>query len=225
MPDDRDLRRGPETTPPDQEHTMNANNGWQDFNDANAQQGTFDIIPKGTLAKVRMTLKPGGHDDPAQGWTGGYASQSFDTGSVYLAAEFVVLEGPYAKRKLWSNIGLYSKKGPVWAQMGRSMIRAILNSARNVHPQDNSPAAANARRIAGFQDLDGIEFLACIDVEKDAKGEDRNVVKLAVEPDHKDYASLMGAVPRSVNAAATPTAPAYAPPARPAPTGKPAWAQ
>ena len=105
---------------------------------------------------------------------------------------------------MWSNIGLHSKKGPAWGQMGRSMIRAILNSARNVHPQDNSPAAANARRIAGFQDLDGIEFLARIDVEKDAKGEDRNVVKLAVEPDHKDYAALMGAVPRP----ATGTAPA-----------------
>lgn len=204
---------------------MNTSNGWQDFNDANAQHGTFDVIPKGTLAKVRMTLKPGGHDDPAQGWTGGYASQSFDTGSVYLAAEFVVLEGPYAKRKLWSNIGLHSNKGPVWAQMGRSMIRAILNSARNVHPQDNSPAAANARRIAGFRDLDGIEFLARIDVEKDGKGEDRNVVKLAVEPDHRDYAALMGAVPRLANPAAAPTAAAYAPPARPAPTGKPAWAQ
>ena len=138
-----------------------------------------------------------------------------------------MLEGPYAKRKLWSNIGLYSKKGPVWAQMGRSMIRAILNSARNVHPQDNSPAAANARRIAGFQDLDGIEFLARIDVEKDGKGEDRNVVKLAMEPDHKDYAALMGAVPALAagTAPAPSTAAAYAPPARPAPTGKPAWAQ
>lgn len=195
------------------------NNVWHDFNDADAQQGGFEVIPKGTLARVRMTLKPGGHDDPAQGWTGGYASESFETGSVYLACEFVVLEGPYAKRKMWSNIGLYSKKGPVWGQMGRSMIRAILNSARNVHPQDNSPAAANARRIAGFHELDGIEFLARIDIEKDAKGEDRNVVKVAIEPDHKDYAALIGSAPR----AAAPAAPTT--PARSAPTGKPAWAQ
>ena len=81
------------------------------------------------------------------------------------------------------NIGLHSKKGPTWGQMGRSFIRAALNSARNVHPQDNSPQAAAARRIQGFHELDGIEFLARVDVEKDAKGEDRNVVKLAVEPD------------------------------------------
>ena len=50
-------------------------NTWTDFNDAEQQQG-FDLIPKGTTVKVRMTIKPGGHDDPAQGWTGGYATES-----------------------------------------------------------------------------------------------------------------------------------------------------
>lgn len=205
-------------------------NTWCDFNDAEAQQGGFDLIPKGTLVRVRMSLKPGGHDDPAQGWTGGYATESFDTGSVYLACEFVVLEGPYAKRKMWSNIGLQSRKGPTWAQMGRSMIRAILNSARNVHPQDNSPQAATARRIQGFHELDGIEFLARVDVEKDVKSEDRNVVKLAVEPDHKDYASVMNLPSRATSgdaapSPAAPNVPTYQAPQRPAQTGKPSWAQ
>lgn len=202
-------------------------NSWQDFNDAEQQQG-FDLIPKGTLVRVRMTIKPGGCDDPAQGWTGGYATESFDTGSVYLACEFVVLEGAYARRKMWSNIGLHSKKGTAWGQMGRSMIRGILNSARNAHPQDNSPQAAAARRINGFADLDGIEFLARVDVEKDAKGEDRNVVKLAVEPDHKDYAAAMGVAPRASTgnqAPAATAAPAHPTPQRPATSGKPAWAQ
>lgn len=206
-------------------------NTWTDFNDAEQQQG-FDLIPKGTTVKVRMTIKPGGHDDPAQGWTGGYATESFDTGSVYLACEFVVLEGPFAKRKMWSNIGLHSPKGPTWGQMGRSMIRGILNSARNVHPQDNSPQAASARRINGFHELDGIEFLARVDVEKDAKGQDRNVVKVAVEPDHPDYAKLMGVPPRSNNGSGGSGAPAQAAPAYQAPTpqrapvtGKPSWAQ
>ena len=60
-----------------------------DFNDADTQSG-FDLIPKGTLVPVRMTIKPGGFDEPAQGWTGGYATQSFETGAVYLSAEFVV---------------------------------------------------------------------------------------------------------------------------------------
>ena len=207
---------------------------WNDFNDAEQQQG-FDLIPKGTLVPVRMTIKPGGFDEPAQGWTGGYATESFETGAIYLAAEFVVTGGEHAKRKMWSNIGLHSKKGPTWSQMGRSFIRAVLNSARNVHPQDNSPQAAAARRIQGFHELDGIEFLARVDVEKDTKGLDRNVVKLAVEPDHPEYAKLMGVPPKAKTGGGTSGAPAQAAPpyaatATPAQqrapvTGKPAWAQ
>ncbi len=67
---------------------------------------------------------PGGFDDPAQGWTGGYAKRGA-MGSVYLDAEFTVLEGPYAKRKIWSLIGLYSPKGLTGPNMGRGLIRGI----------------------------------------------------------------------------------------------------
>lgn len=207
---------------------------WNDFNDAEQQQ-QFDLIPKGRIVPVRMTIKPGGHDDPEQGWGGGYATQSFDTGSVYLACEFVVLDGEFARRKMWSNIGLYSPKGPAWGNMGRSFIRAALNSARNVHPQDNSPQAAAARRIQGFHDLDGLEFLARIDIEKDGKGKDRNVVKTAIEPDHPDYAKLMCVPPKTsgggssgapAQAAPAYRAPAHAPAPQRAPvTAKPSWAQ
>ena len=211
----------------------NASGNWNDFNDAEAQHGAFDLIPKGTIVPLRMSIKPGGHDDHTQGWTNGYATQSFDTGAVYLSCEFVVTAGPFAKRKMWSNIGLQSAKGPTWGQMGRSFIRAALNSARNVNPLDNSPQAAAARRINSFADLDGIEFIARVDVEKDSKGEDRNVVKIAIEPDHKDYATLMGVAPKAVtgggnSGAPAQAAPTFAAPARSAPaavSGKPAWAQ
>lgn len=197
---------------------------WNDFNDAEAQLGGFDLIPRGAIVPVRMTIKPGGFDDASQGWSGGYASESFETGSVYLSCEFVVTAGPFAKRKMWSNIGLHSRKGPAWGQMGRSFIRAALNSARGILPQDNSPQAASARRIASFADLDGIEFIARVDVEKDGKGEDRNVVKIAIEPDHKDYAALRsGNSGTTMQAPAAPATPARA--AQPPVTGKPSWAQ
>ncbi len=189
-----------------------------DFNNAEDQTG-FDLIPKGTLVKVRMTIRPGGFDDPAQGWTGGYATQSQTTGSVYLNCEFVVLEGKYARRKMWSLIGLHSPKGPEWANMGRAFIKGILNSARGVHPGDNSPQAQQARRIQGFQDLDGIEFVARVDVEKDQNGEDRNVVKQAITPDHKDYAALMG------QPSVAPAAPQQTQAAPATPPNRPSWAQ
>ena len=59
---------------------------WNDFNSA---QSNSNVIPKGTLAKVRLTIRPGGFDDPSQGWTGGFAKRA-TTGAVYLDAEYTV---------------------------------------------------------------------------------------------------------------------------------------
>jgi len=214
-------------------------NAWSDFNDAEAQQSGFNLIPKGALVPVLMTLKPGGHYDASQGWSDGYPTQSTKTGAVFLSAEFVITGGEYAKRKMWSNIGLYSPKGPTWTQMGRTFVRAALNSARNVLPQDNSPQAAAARRIQGFVDLDGLEFVVRVDIEKDDRGDDRNVVKVAVEPDHPDYARVMGVPSKLAPSAQAPTTSALQAPAaqgtasvqqpaaaqRAPVSGKPAWAQ
>ena len=188
---------------------------WNDFNDA---KQTSNIIPKGTLAKVRMTIRPGGHDDPSQGWTGGYATRG-TTGSVYLNIEYTVLEGPFARRKVFGMIGLYSAKGPDWANMGRGLVRSMLNSARGISDKDNSPQAQAARRISGFGDLDGLEFVARIDVGTDSNGDDKNDIRAAVTPDHREYAALMG----SVAAAPTAASPQFS--TAPATGGRPAWAQ
>lgn len=194
---------------------------WNDFNSANDQQA-YELIPSNTLAKLRMTIKPGGFDDPQQGWTGGYATRNPATGVIYLQCEFVVLEGPYAKRKVWSNIGLFSPAKPEYANMGRSFIKGILNSSRNINPKDNSPQAQGARRINGLGDMDGVVFIGRISSRKGQDGNLRNEVNLAITPEHKDYAALM-----STNPAAAPTgAPAAAAPAAaPAPNNRPSWAQ
>ena len=194
---------------------------WNDFNSAE-DQNNFDVIPKGTLVKVRMTIRPGGYDDASQGWTGGYATQSMTTGSVYLNCEFVVLDGPYAKRKMWSLIGLHSPKGPEWANMGRAFVKGILNSSRGLHPQDNSPQAQQARRIQGFSDLDGIEFVAKVEMDNDENGDDKNVVKTAITPDNKAYAGIAGE-PTQVSASVQQSSPAQS--TSTAPTGRPSWAQ
>jgi hypothetical protein len=198
---------------------------WNDFNDA---QSNTNLIPKGTLAKVRLTIRPGGFDDASQGWTGGYATRG-STGAVYLNGEFTVLEGPFARRKIFTLIGLYSPKGPDWGNMGRSLVRGMLNSSRGISDKDASPQAQAARRIRAIADLDGIEFVAKIDVGTDANGEPKNEVRSAVTPDHKDYAGLMGAVTRSFGFDASGAAQPPAPPPSQQPSatvsGRPSWAQ
>ncbi len=170
---------------------------WNNFNNAE-DQTNFDIIPKGTFAKVRMTIKPGGYNNEQKGWTHGYATQNTASGAVFLNAEFVVLEGPYARRKIWSLIGLHSEKGEEWSNIGRSLIKAILNSARGIGNKDNSPTAQSARCINSLSDLDGIEFIARIDIEKDQYDNDKNVIKYAITNDHKEYAALMGRVGHAI---------------------------
>ncbi len=179
---------------------------WNDYNDA---QSNPNLIPKGTIVRVRLTIRPGGFDDPSQGWIGGYATRS-SAGAIYLNGEFTVLEGPYAKRKIFTLIGLYSPKGPEWAGMGRSFLRGMLNSARGISDKDVSPQAQAARRIGGFADLEGLEFLAKIDHGTDAGGEAKNEIRMAVTPDHRDYAKAMG----RTTAPAGYAPPAYAPPAQ-----------
>ena len=188
-----------------------------DFNNSE-NQSNFDLIPNNTLAKVRMSIKPGGYDDQSQGWVGGYATKNDSTGSVYLSCEFVILEGEYARRKVWGIIGLHSNKGSEWGNMGRSFIKAILNSSRGFSENDNSPQAQNARKINGFADLDGIEFLAKITTKKDQNEELRNEIRFAITPDHKDYQTIMGNV-------ASVAAKIPASPAAPAANNRPAWAR
>lgn len=194
---------------------------WNDYNDARQNP---NLIPKGTLAKVRLTIRPGGFDDPGQGWTGGFATRG-STGAVYLNGEFTVMEGPYARRKIFTLIGLFSPKGPDWANMGRSFVRSMLNSARGISDKDLSPQAQAARRISGFADLDGLEFVAKIDVGTDANGEEKNEIRMAVTTDHRGYSEVMGqqhlvAGPRPAAASQ-----GYAPPVNTPPPAVPAMQQ
>ena len=196
---------------------------WNDYNDA---QQNAALIEKGTLAKVRLTVRPGGFDDASQGWTGGYATRGA-SGAVYLNGEFTVLEGPYARRKIFTLIGLYSPKGPDWGNMGRSLVRGMLNSARGISDKDVSPQAQAARRIAGFADLDGLEFVARIEIGTDTNGEGKNEIRAAVTPDHKGYAAASGNQPMAAPtpAYAPPAATSAQPPASPGNTVRPTWAR
>ncbi len=166
---------------------------WQNYNDAEQQYSS--LIPAGTIVPVVMNIKRGDYDDPENGWDGGYATYSQRTGSIYLNCQFTVTKGIYANRKIFSLIGLHSNKGPIWGEQGRSFIKAILNSSRGIMPSDNSQHAQTARCIHGFADLDGIKFIAKVEIEKDMNGQERNTIKCAIEPGHIDYPMVKPAAP------------------------------
>jgi hypothetical protein len=89
---------------------------WNDFNDAEQQQ-SVDLIPKGTVAKVRMTLKPGGYDDPSQGWGGRLRHAEFrDRLASISPPQFVVHRGRIRQAQdCGPTSACRSPKGPTWA--------------------------------------------------------------------------------------------------------------
>jgi hypothetical protein len=192
-----------------------------DYNGADPQSAAFDLLPAGVLVRVRLTIRPGGAGP--EGWL----TQSKTSPAQYLNTESVLLEGPHAKRRIYTRIGIRGKDGQgaedSYANRGRALLRGILESARGVLAKDTSERARAARTIRSYGDLNGAEFLAKIGIDKDQKNprdEGRNVIAAAIGPDHTDYGRLMG----GMAAMAQPVPPPAAPAPTPATSGAPSWA-
>jgi hypothetical protein len=155
-----------------------------DFGDA-ATQSAGTLIPKNTVARLHMSVRPGGHGE------GGWLRMNKAGNALMLDCEFTVVDGEYARRKFW---GLFTVEGETEGQqkaveISRSNIRAILESARNIKPSDMSAEAGAKRRIESWGDLDGLEFIGIVGVEQDKTGQygDKNRLSAAVTPDRKEY--------------------------------------
>lgn len=168
-----------------------------DFNGADTQDAAFDLIPANALVKLCLTIRPGGAGP--EGWL----TQSKTSSALYLNTEAIVLDGPYARRRIYTRIGFRGKDAggsaeDSYANRGRALIRGILESARGIRAADQSEAARVARMIRSLGDLSGLDLVAKIGIEKDKdKPEDtgRNVIKAAIGADHADYLRLMGDMP------------------------------
>ena len=155
-----------------------------DFNDAEQQQ-EYALIPPNTFAKARLVLKPGNHyADPML--TGSKAGDS-----SYLNVEYIVLEGQYAKRKVFDKIGISGND--IWINMGKARVRAILESAKNISPKDMSEAAMSARKINSFEELNNMDVIIKIGIESDRNGvyQDKNKIVAIITPDHQFYREYM----------------------------------
>ena len=159
-----------------------------DFNDADRQ---FDLIPDNTIAPLIMHIKPGGQGD------GGWLRPSQTSDAMMLECELTVLEGPFARRKIFQYMvvsgGSLNEKGESKAgNITRSNLRAILESARNIRPDDMSPEAAQKRCCpGGYADFNGICFVAKIGIEKGQNGyNDKNKIKTVITPDMEGYAPI-----------------------------------
>jgi hypothetical protein len=197
-----------------------------DLNDARPQlPPPGDLIPDGTYAKLKLTIRPGGADGAVPLDKGLLkASQSSD--AKMLDCEFTVLEGPFARRKLWQNFtvmgGKLDEKGQsIGWSIAKSSFRAMIDSALGLDPKDESQAAREKRMLQGLKHLDGITFIARIMVEPSTSDQHKDANRIAniVLPGEPAYAPVMrgetvpaepvNAKPRKAAAAPTAATPAW----------------
>ena len=193
-----------------------------DFNDAAPQQNN-ELIPAKTMAKVIASIKPGSHGQ--DGWETKSAS-----GFEYLNMEFTIVSTPMAKRKVFQNAGIggVTDGHEKAAEITRTFLRCLLESARGIEPKDESDKARKARVIQDWGDLIELEFAVEIGIEKGKDGyADKNKIARVITPDHKLYKQIMGGDTILPGGGEKPAAtPAHVAAVKPlATTAVPAWAR
>lgn len=199
-----------------------------------------DLIPDGTFARVRMTIRPGGVNG-ASPLDAGLLTASKSSDARMLDCEFTVVSGPFARRKFWQNFtvagGKLDDKGVSkgW-NIAKSTFRAMIDSALGLDPKDMSDAAKAKRTLRGLKDLDGITFVVRIMLEPAGNPQYKDANKLAnvVTPDEPQHAAVsrgeteppepVNVKPRKPADAPASMAPAWTTPGTSAaPNPAPAW--
>jgi len=157
-----------------------------DFNNAESNSG-FDLIPLNTIAPMILTIRPGSRGE------GGWETGSDTSTYTWLNCELTVTEGRYKGRKIWQNMMCGHPEAENKAvNITRSTLRGILESARQIKPDDMSDDAKAKRIVSGFGDFSGLEFVGKIGIEKGKDGyDDKNKLVAAVpvtSPQYKGWA-------------------------------------
>ena len=203
------------------------------------QGGLGELVPDKTLAWAIVTVRPHNMDH------GMVLVPSKSSDGKYIDVELTILEGPYAKRKIWDRIGL-AGSSEKWVAQGFSSVRHILEVGREIvgfAPGDSKYQLGQITQTNGdmvLMELDGLRCAVQIGIEVGKDGyKDKNVVRAYLSPNptsntFKTFMKLVNGETAPATtapvapkpAAATPawaTKPAVAPVATPAANARPAW--
>jgi len=183
----------------------------------------FDLIPHGTIATVSLHIRAGNVGED------GMLKRSKDGGCEMLDIELTVTDGPFKGRKFWQNMVLAgTTDGHAKAvDISRGTLKAILDSALGLKPNDVSPQARAARTVE-LKQFEGMTFIAKIGQEKggprnDGSGgnyNDRNTLASVITPDKKEWHPVEQPPPFDGGSAS----PASSTPQSAPPIARPGWA-
>lgn len=209
--------------------------------DTNAQGGS-ELIPDGTLAWAIVTVRPHNADQ------GICLVPSKSSEGKYLDVELTILEGKYARRKVWDRIGLEGSEK--WVARGMSSVRHILEVGREIQDyKAGNPAyrLGEQTKTNGdwvFTELNELRCAVKIGIEPGKDGyQAKNVVRSYLSPNpasdtNKAFQKLCAGetdpAPKAAAAASKPawggggtstSAPAAQPTTSAQPSGgRPSWA-
>jgi len=161
-----------------------------DYTDAPPPRDITELIPHGTILTLALHINAGSVGED------GMLTRSKDGGCEMLVAELTIVDGAYKGRKIferWILAGTTDGHAKS-ADINRGTLKAILDSALGLKPDDISPQARAARTVS-LKDFEGKTFLGKIGVEKgkpknDGSGEnwpDRNILAAVITPDKKEW--------------------------------------
>ena len=189
-----------------------------------------ELIPHNTIVTTQMRIRPGNAGPD------GLYKRTAKGDAEGLDSEFVVLDGPYVKKKFWDFFLLAGttdgQKEMVVTNRGR--LKKILESARGIKKGDTS-AENLAKYQAEDKDFDNIVFIAKIGLKKgepknDGSGtswSDKNYLLAAVGPEDRNWRPIEQPAPFNGGGAAAASAGSAsvgATPAGAAPITPPKWA-
>jgi hypothetical protein len=150
-----------------------------DLNEAGGQR-EFDLIPADSIVTLAIKVRGGGAGPD------GALTRSKDGKSEGLDLELTVCDGQYVRRKVFTRLTLQGESEG-HAEAGRiasTVLRAIVESSRNIRPDDQSEAAKQQRRLNSYLELDGMRFIGRIGIEPARNGYDaKNKLASVVTPD------------------------------------------
>jgi hypothetical protein len=124
--------------------------------------------------------------------------------TLMLAMEYTIASGEFAGKLIfdWITVDFDTSDDPVLppieadklnnyqtsVRMGRSKLRAIVDSAFGLQPNDNSDAAKKKRNLEDYGALNGLKFLAQVETRPARDGyKASNYVDFVITPDLPDW--------------------------------------
>ena len=157
-----------------------------DFNTAGPQR-SFEVIPAGTICDVQLNIKAGGAGED------GWLTRAANGNSEHLNCEYVVVgsvDGKYDKRKFWERLTMQgtTAKHDEAKEISRRKIRAMIESARGIRPDDKSETAKAALKVNGYAALDGLRFVVRLGIEpaRDSYPA-KNIIAEVVTPEQQNW--------------------------------------